>query len=82
MNLEKWLPISESALILLQAPSQWKAGVGRERALLQPPVTPVGMRKMMVVEGYGTALAPREAAPPTTQEAGARLMEEREATSR
>lgn len=56
--------------------------MGRERAPLQPPVTPAGMRKMMVVEVSGTALAPREAAPPSTPAAGARLMEEKEATSR
>lgn len=56
--------------------------MGRERALFLRPVTPAGMRKMMVVEGSGTALAPKEAAPPSTLEAGVKLMEEREATSR
>lgn len=66
----------------MQAPSQWKAGAGKERALSQPLVTPAGMKKMMVVEGSGTALALREAAPPSRQEAGVRLMEEREAMSR
>ncbi|KAG7216242.1 hypothetical protein INR49_029093 [Caranx melampygus] len=33
------------------APSQWKAGVGKEKDLFQPPVTPVGMTKMTVVGG-------------------------------
>lgn len=56
--------------------------MGRERALFLPPVTPAGMRKMMAVEGSGTALAPKEAAPPLTLEAGVRLMEEKEATLR
>lgn len=56
--------------------------MGRERALFLPPVTPAGMRKRMAVEGSGTTLAPRGAAPPSTPEAGVRLMVEREATSR
>lgn len=67
-------------LFLLQAPSQWKPGAGKETDPFQPPVTPAGMRTMMVEGGSGTAQAPREAAPPSTLEVGVRLMEEREAT--
>lgn len=66
----------------LQATNQWRAGVGRERPLSQPPVTPAGTRKMMAAEGSGTTLCRRETAPPSTPEAGVRLTEEREATSR
>lgn len=83
MNLANLLAGETLHPILVNlAPSQWRAGLGRERALLQPPVTPAGTRKMMVVEESGTALAPRETAPPSTLEAGVRLTEEREATSR
>lgn len=83
MNPAKLLAGGTLHLTLVKlAPSQWRAGVGRERALSQPLATPAGTRKMMVAEECGTALAPREAAHPSTLEVGVRLMEEREATSR
>lgn len=56
--------------------------MGKEKDPCRPPVTPVGMTKMTVVEGSGTAPAPREAAPPSTLAAGVKLTEEREATLR
>lgn len=59
-----------------------KAGEARVTALLQPRGTPAGRTMTMVVEGSGTAQAPREAALLSTLEAGVKLTEEREATSR
>lgn len=74
--------LKPSFLISLQAPNQRRAGVGRERDLLRPLVTPAGTRKTTVAEGSGTTLSRRETAPPSTPEAGVRLMEERGATTR
>lgn len=56
--------------------------MGKERALFPPPAIPAGTMRRTVVEGSGTAPALKEAAPPSTLEAGVRRTEERGATSR
>lgn len=60
-------------------PSRLKAGLEKE-TLFQLPVIPAGMRKKMAVVEPGTARAPREAALPSTLEAGVRHMGGKEET--